>query len=304
MAMEKKYSKAKKSLVILGLVGAMFFGTLTLTGCTTKDLENAQQNMDTTVTTVLNSEEIQEAENALFSNYTFLCADVERAEGAQFSVGINGIAKYENSDKKAYTTFHYLVNESYFANEENTKNDANIINTLADIVKNENYQSYTISTVKNLDSLNEAMEKATESPLDGFRPNQNFLYGVSDVTFTEGENVASFSTKELIKFSRTRTETTMGIVGYYNNQPKWGPVTRTVTDYESFFIDNNVYIKLTPEEMELAKTDESIVFQKFAEYVKAGEKDKFVIQQTNVADQKEFNANMKDHVSFRNLDKE
>lgn len=303
MAMEKKYSKAKKSLVILGLVGAMFFGTLTLTGCTNKELESAQQNMDTTVTTVLNSEDIQEVENALFSNYTFLCADVERAEGAQFSVGINGVAKYQNSDQKAYTTFNYLVNESYFANEENTKNDANIINTLAEIVKNENYQSYSIANVKNLDALNQAMGKATESPLDGFRTSQNFLYGVSDVQLSEADGVASFATKELIKFSRTRTETTMGIVGYFDGQPKWGPVTRTVTDYESFFIDNNVYIKLTPEEMERAKTDEAFVFQKFAEVVKSGEKDKFVIQQTNVADQKEFNANMKDNVSFRDLEK-
>lgn len=301
--MAKHYSKVRQSLLILGLVGTVFLGTFTLTGCSMKDLEEAQDKIDHSITHILNSENIQEDEKALFSKFTFLCADVEKADGAQYSIDINGIAKYDNSDQKAYTTFNYLVSDSYFANEENTKNEAAIINTLADIVENENYNSYSISNVKNLDALNDAMGKATESPLDGYRTNNNFLYGVTNVQLSPEEGVASFSTKELTKFSRTRTEVTYGIIGYFDGKPKYGPVTRTVTDYESFFIDNNVYVKLTPEEMEQAKTNESIVFEKFAEYVKEGKTDKFVIQQTNITDQKQYDANMKDHISFRDIDK-
>ena len=303
MAKQKHYTKVKKSLVVLGLIGALFVGTFTLTGCSTSELKQAQQNIDTSVTAVLNSSDIQEVENGLFSGYTFLCADVEHAENSQYSIDINGIAKHSDSGENSYTTITYLVSDSYFSTKESTKSDAAIINTLSEIVQNENYQSYTIANVKNLDNLNNSMGKATESPLDGFRFNQNFLYSVGDVSLNTAENVASFSTKELIKFSRTRTETTMGIIGYSNGQPKWGPVIRTVVDYESFYIDNMVYIKLTPEEMAQAQVDESIVFQKFAEYVKNDQKDKFVVQQLNIADQKQYDANMKDRVSFRDLEK-
>ena len=298
--MAKKYSKVKKTLQVLGITALIFAGTLTLTGCG-KELQTAQENIDTTVTTVLNSEEIQAVENAPFENFTFLCADVSKDCPTQYTIDINGVANYANSDKKAYTTFNYIVSDSYFSNEENIKNEAAIINTLADIVKNENYNSYSISTVKDLTALNNAMKNVTESPLDGYNPHSNFLYGVSNVQLSESDNVASFSTKELIKFSRTRTEVTYGITGYVDGKPKYGTIVRAKTDYESFFLDQNVYVQLTPEEMEMAKKDESIVFEKFAEYVKNDQKDKFVIQETNVAKDKEFDANMKDQVSLGDI---
>ena len=298
--MAKKYSKAKKTLQVLGLTALVFVGAFTLTGCN-NEFKQAQANIDTSVTHVLNSEEIQTVENAPFENFTFLCADVTKDGTAQYSIDINGVANYANSDEKAYTTFNYIVNDSYFSNEDNVKNQAAIINTLADIVKNENYNSYSISTVKDLSALNNAMKQVTESPLDGYRTNQNFLYGVSNVHLSESDNVASFSTKELTRFSRTRTEITYGIIGYFDGKPKYGPVTRTKTDYESFFMDQTVYIKLTPEEMERAKQDESIIFDKFVEYVNSNHNDKYVIQETNVAKDKEFDANMRDQVSLGDI---
>ena len=299
--MAKKYSKVKKTLQVLGISALIFAGTLSLVGCSGKELQSAQDNIDTTVTTVLNSEEIQAVENAPFENFTFLCADVTKDCPTQYTIDINGVANYANSDKKAYTTFNYIVNDSYCSNEESFKNEAAIINTLSDIVKNENYNSYSISTVKDLTALNNAMKTVTESPLDGYKSNTNFLYGVSNVQLSESDNVASFSTKELTKFSRTRTEVTYGITGYVDGKPKYGLVTRTKTDYESFFLDQNVYVQLTPEEMEMAKKDESIVFDKFVEYVKNDQKDKFVIQETNIAKDKELDANMKDYISLGDI---
>lgn len=301
--MAKHYSKVKNTLVVLGLIGTIFIGSLGLTGCTPRELETAQANMDTTMTAVLNSEDIQAIENELFSSYTFLGADINKADEAQYSIDINGIAKSSSTDDKSYTTFNYLVSDSYFAEKDATKNEAAIINTLTEIIKNENYQEYSIANVKSLDALNNAMGKATESPLDYFRYFNNFLYGVSDVSLSEADCVASFSTKELTKFSRTKTETTIGIIGYVDGKAQYGPVVRSVTEYESFYIDNIVYIKLTPEEMARAQTDEAFVFEKFVEYVESKQTDKYVIQQTNIADQKQFDANMHDYVSFKNLDK-
>lgn len=301
--MTKRYSKVKQTLVILGLVGTIFTGALGLTGCTSSEYKQAQENIDVAVTETLNSAEIQAKEKGLFSNYTFLAADVKQENDSQYLVGINGIAERAETNKKEYTTINYLVSNSYFENEENTKNDVAIINTLAEIVKNENYQDYSIANVNDLDGLNNAMGDVTESPIDGFRENSNFLYGVGNVQFSEEDNVVSFTTKELTKFSRTRNEITYGIVSYIDGKPQYGTVIKPVTDYESFFIDNTVYIKLTPEEMERAKVDESIVFDKFIEYVKNQQKDKYVIQQTNVADEKAFNANMKNFISFGALEK-
>ena len=301
--MGRRYSKVRQSIAILGLIGIIFTGALGMTGCTPSELKEAQSNIDTAVTEQLNCEEIQAIEKELFSKYTFLCADVEKVDNSQYAVGINGVATRQESNQKAYTTINYVVSDSYFKDGVDAKKTHSVINKLAEIVKNENYESYSISNVKSLDALNEAMCDVTESPIKDFKPSSNFLYGVSEVNLSEDENVASFATKELIKFSKTSTETTIGIVGYGENGPEYGPVVRTVTDYESYFIDNIVYIKLTPEEMEQAKTDDSFVFEKFVEYVNKKDTSKYVVQQTNVADNKEFNANMRGNVSFREMDK-
>ncbi len=298
--MAKKYSSVKNKLMVLGLAATLFVGSMTLTGCTSKELEGAQAYIDSSMTHVLNSEAIQQAENELFSKYTFLCADVNKTDGSMYSVDINGIATRAESEKKAYTTFNYLVSDSYFQNEDELKSSADIINKFAEIIEKENYSSYSISNVKNLDSLNSTMREVTDCPIDGgYHPSgENFLYGVSGVELSEADNVASFSTKELTKFSRTRTEVTYGIKGYFDGKPQYGTIIRSVTDYESFFMEHNIYVKLTPEEMEQAKQDESIVFEKFAEYVKSGQKDKFVVQETNIMDSKQYDANMKDHVDL------
>ena len=297
--MAPKYSQVKRKLMVLGLAATMFAGVLTMTGCSNKELESAQNRIDSSITHVLNSSEIQEEENDLFSQYTFLCADVEKADNSMYSIDINGIATRADSEQKSYTTFNYIVSDSYFQNEDDLKNSASIINKFAEIVENENYTSYSIANVKNLDALNNTMREVTDAPIDGYHTTgENFLYGVSSVELSESDNVASFSTKELTKFSRTRTEVTYGIKGYVDGKAQYGPIVRTVTDYESFFMEHNVYIKLTPEEMEQAKHDESIVFEKFVEYVNSKQKDKYVIQETNIIDSKQFDANMKNYVDL------
>ena len=53
--------------------------------------------------------------------------------------------------------------------------------------------------------------------------------------------------------------------------------------------------------MERAKTDESFVFDKFIEYVNNKQTDKYVIQETNVAQDKEFDANMKDYINLGDI---
>lgn len=299
----KTKAKTKKLLLALGLAGTIFTGSL-LTGCTNEDVSKAQDNIDNAVIDVLNSKEVQDSENSTFKKFTFLGTDVEEAENSKYAVAINGIASREESNKRAYTTFNYLVDNSYFSDEDSKNNEANTINTLVEIVKNEKYNDYSIVGVNNLTALNEAMENVTESPIDKYKTYNNFLYGVSNVEFSDTENIVSFSTKELTKFYDTKLVTSYGIVGYNNDTPKYGPVTKTEMDFESFFIDNNIYLKLTPEEMQRAKADSSFVLDKFVEYVKENQSDKYVVQQVNVANQKEFNANMSEHVNLEDIQNE
>ncbi len=83
-----------------------------------------------------------------------------------------------------------------------------------------------------------------------------------------------------------------------DGKPKYGLVTTTKHDYQTFDVSNNIYVKLSPEEMQKAKTDSSFVFEKFMEYVNSKQKDNYVVQQTDVKDIQEYSANMLNRVSL------
>ena len=63
--MGRRYSKARQTVAILGLIGIIFTGALGMTGCTPSELKEAQSNIDTAVTEQLNCEEIQAIEKEL-----------------------------------------------------------------------------------------------------------------------------------------------------------------------------------------------------------------------------------------------
>ena len=284
---------------VLSMVALLALGSLTLTGCS-KAMEEAQANIDNSVVTVMNADEsIQERYDAQFSDFTFLCADVEGAESNQYNVDINGLITV-TTDKAdtAYATLSYLVDGSYF-NDMDKASHEDIINKLATIVQNEKFQSVSVEKIGDPQALSDSMGEVMESPLEGYNMSKNFLYAVGNVEFDEAENIAKFSTKDASRFSKTTVRTSYGIVGFDSEgKPRYGLVTSTKTDYQTFFLDHNVYIKLTPEEMAAAKNDHTIIFNKFNEYVKNNEKDKYVIQETNVVQEKDFSANMMDNVSL------
>ncbi|MBQ8425725.1 MAG: hypothetical protein IJX17_06895 [Clostridia bacterium] len=300
--MARKNNLVRK-ISVLGLAAALAFTGMTLTGCS-KAMQEAQENIDYSVTTVLNEDaSIQERyDNAIFSDFTFLGADVAKENNNKYNIDINGVVNVtKENTESAYTTLNYLVDGKYF-DEMDKATHENIINTLATIVQNEKFQSVSVEKVGNVQALNESMSKVIESPLDGFRMNKNFLYGVGNVSFDEETKVASFSTKDASKFSKTTTTTTYGYMGTdAKGNPKYGLITRTKTDYETFFINHNVYVQLTPEEFEAAKNDHSIIFSKFNEYVKNEAKDKYVIQETNISNEQEYSANMRDNISLSEL---
>lgn len=296
--MVKKKGKIAKRMSILGLTAMIALAGLTFTGCS-EELKNAQNKIDSNVTAVLNGDEQlrEKYNNSKFSDFVFLCSDVEQNANNKYDVDINGIVSI-NTDKKqkAYTTLKYLVDGKYFDGVDK-KSYEQIINTLASIVQNENFKSVSVEEVSDVKALNKSMSIVTESPIDGYNMNKNFLYGVGNVRFDDINNVAAFSTKEASKFTKTTFATSFGFIGTNKDgTPKYGLVTTPKTENKTFFLEHNVYIKLTPEELKAAKGDHTIIFDKFNEYVKNKDKDNYVIQDVNVKNEKDFSANMIDEV--------
>lgn len=286
-------SKIPKPIKVLGLSAMGLISTVSISGCSTK-INMAQENIDNAVVNVLNSDLIQNNENYKFRNFTFLGADIN-GNGQNFEIDINGIAT-NTIKNKSYTTLNYVVpvfDFKYDTKLEKSDNNVNLINTLAEIVKNEQLVSYSNLNIKNISKMNISMAKITDSHLDNdYKCQGNFLYAVNNLSFNEQEQFASFTTKEFIKFTKMNVD--------YWAFTENGPIYTIDADRKSYFVDQNVYVSLTPEEIAQAKTDSSIVFSKFTEYVNNNENEKYVIEQTEMSENQELGVVMNEEVSLSN----
>lgn len=294
-----RLKKIKKELQVLGLPVIIFANALSLASCSTSELNLAQNNINNCVTTILNTENIQNEINNPVEKFTFLCADIGRSTNDSYNIDINGVSNYKNNKKKGYTTLSYQADASYF-NSGSTKDEASLINAISDIVTNEKYISYSIINVNNLSGLNESLGKNTRIPLADYKYSNNFLYKIENIQFSENESIASFSSSELTTFYESVTYITNSIT-FINNNPVVIPVTSVYNDYQSFYFDHNVKVKLSPKEFEQAKSDTSIIFDKFVEYVDSKQTDKFVIRETDFDKNKEFNSNTSSIVDLEKI---
>lgn len=291
----KRGNKIRR-IVILGAAGlALATG---LTGCS-RPIEEAQANIEDKVVTVLKADEETMARfGGEVSNFTFLSADTTK-DNNKYNVDINGIATTKETNEKAYTTLNYLVDGKYFDSMDQATHE-NIINTLASVVQNEKFNSISVNKVKDVKALNDAMGVVSESPVEDYHFNRNFLYGIGNVEYNENENVVSFTAKDTTEFKRTTSDLNWGITGIGSDGgPEFGWVVSTKTEYKTFFIDQKVYVKLSKEDFENAKTDERVIFQKFTDYVNNKEKGNYVVKTESVLNSKDFSANMMNSVSLQ-----
>ena len=240
---------------------------------------------------LLNSDKINS--DSKFKGFTFLGADVEN-NGNTYNVDINGIATNTNK-QKAYTTLNYCVDGNYLIEKTDNKmaSNAKFINELAKIIQNEQFSSYSILNVDSVKNLNTTIAKVTPCNLgDDYKCENNFLYAVNNLTFNEQEQLAYFSTKELIRFSNLE-------VNYWAFTEN-GPIYTINGDRQSFFVNQDICIELSPEEIANAKNNSSIVFSKLAEYVDNKQNDKYVVNQTAVSKNQEQGIVMNEEVSLSN----
>lgn len=281
--------KKKNVFRALGVAGLVTFAGLSLAGCSNA-VKEADMRLSGDIVNVLNNNAVeQNLAPDTFAEFKFLCADVEDTNG-KYNVDINGISTLSNADK-AFTTVNYVVGGEYFNNIKSSSKEE-VLNALATVVENEDYQTISVQKVNDISALNSTVGKAIDCPLKEFKYDSNFLYSANNVEVNQEEGVASFETKEGTKYSHTDTQLTWGIVGTFDGEIKYGWVVTTKTDYETFYSSYNIYLKLSPEEMEQAKNDSSFVFDRFVSMVKNGEKDKYVVQQTSIQKDKDYSASM------------
>ena len=281
--MSKLFNKIK----ILGLSAVSIASGLTLSGCSKRELIDAQQNMDNAVVELINQNQ-----NSNIKYFSFLGANIN-SNGQTFDIDINGIAT-DSSKVKAYTTLNYTVNNFNYKLDEKSdkyKNNAQLINMLADVVKNEILADYSMLKVDDVKTLNTTTAKVTNSNLDEkYKCQGNFLYAVNNLNFNEQEQFASFSTKELIKYAKSE-------VNYWAFTEN-GPIYTIDADRKTFYVDQNIYVELTPEEISQAKNNSAIVFNKFAEYVNSNQTEKYVVEQTEMSENQELGIVMNEEISL------
>lgn len=287
----------KKKKIVLGFASFLLINSLT--SCS-RALEEAQANIDGKVVTVMNgNDNIKSKLGGEIEKFTFLSAETIK-NNDNYAVDINGIVTARESSQKAYTTLNYVVDGSYFDNMKRATND-NIINALASVVENENLSEVSVYKVNNALSFSDAMGSVTESPLEDYELSKNLLYGIGDIQYNDSENTVFFQAKNATKFERTTMAFGWGVVGNNDGKPEYGLVAKPQTDYQTFFIDQNVYIKLNEEDFKMSKTDESVIFDKFTDFVKNKEKGKYIVATESVATEKGFSANMLEDINLKNV---
>ena len=277
--------KIGNKLVVLGATVLILLGA---TGCSSK-LEKAQESINDNIVNVLNhSEQIDGLTNAEFDKYVFLSGDFNYTDNGNYIVDINGLASYNNNSQKAYVTLQYEVSENVFKNLDADKSHE-VINALCDVVNEYDMKSCSFTPMNNITEFNSKMGQVFESPVDNYQHQTSLTYKVNDIEFNEQEGYVSFKTKSNVKYYNRRTELQYTMVGVDSKgNPKMGWRTVVRTDYEYFNQDYQIYIRVSPQEMQAMKEDNAKIFDKFVELVKTDNKQDITVRSTGIQADKAF----------------
>ncbi len=279
----------KKKLIIFG---ATVLSALGLAGCSTA-LEKAQTSLSDVSKNVLNENlNFRQRLEGGIEKYKFLGANFDGNSNGEFDIEICGVSVANETKEKAYTTLYYTIPATEF-NGINAKDSTAVINSLTQVVPNYEIKDFSYAPVKDFNNLNGAVKSVLESPLDEYKTHSALVYGVDNLNFNYEDGYASFTTYEDTKYSRTRTELVWTVVGWdLEGNPQYGWAVQSVTDYEGFVQEHNMYVKASTEELDAMKEDNTLVFDKFVEAVKTGDKSLYTVQSVNVVKTTEFNTNL------------
>lgn len=256
---DKNFIKFNK--IVLGISMATMVGLMGYTIYDSVDSTNKWGEVEQTIETIaldkLNKNEQAKFKlGGEFSSYSFLCSDIEKQENATYHVNVNGFGSSNESNRQAFVSMKYVVDENYFS-DKNQKNYS-ILNKVANIIKNENVANYSVDKVNDVEKLNLAFLNTGAREISKNYTYQNLLYGIDNLIVSDG--VASFNAKSL--------------VSYTNNFPtKYSPKI-----YYNF-TNEDIKMNLTEKDIENAKADESYVFDKFCDYVSQNQKENYSVKE-------------------------
>lgn len=276
--------KIGKKLAVLGATALILLGA---TGCTTK-LEKAQESINESVVNVLNhSDYVDGFTDVDFDKYVFLAGDFDYTDG-NYIVDVNGLASYNDNSQKAYVTLQYEVAEDVFKDLDATKSHE-VVNALCKIVNEYEMKNFSFTPMNNVTEFNSHMGKVFESPVKNYKHNSSLTYKVNDIEYNEQDGYVSFKTKSNVKYSDTKTEMQYTIVGFDSNgNPRMGWRAVVKTDYEHFNQDYQIYIRVSPQEMQAMKEDPAKIFDKFVDLVQEGNKEDITVRSLSVQTDKAF----------------
>lgn len=269
--------------------GSVILGVLTLD----QPLKEAQDKIDKATASVLNnnSQFVNEVGGEV-EDFSFTCAETEHAN-ENYKVDIYGVAKIEGSEQIFLTTIKFdNIDEKYFKSTKDASN-TKLIEALIKIMKNEKCNSIIVNRVNSFKDLDESVRRTTESPVEKYDVKNDVLVGIEGLEFSKTGNQATFVVKEAVTFSKTNMEQVYTVVGYDDKgMPNYGYKLLPKTHKETYFINQRVCVGLSDDEFAKAVKDESIVFDKFAEFVLTGQTDRYKVETEKIVKEQDASAIM------------
>ena len=273
----------KKKLAILSASALLVMG---FAGCSAAEKE-AQQALNKSVLDAVNSSATVSAiTDVKLDSFEFLAADVAREAGVDL-VDVNGVAEVSGIEKKAYVSLQYEV-EDVFAGIDSSKADQ-VINKLNEIVQTYEISDFDCVLATKIDSVNKAMGKVFESPVDGFKHSNSLTYSVKGLSFNMEEGYYSFETMSNVRYSKSEPSVQMMYRLGPNGKYSWQPVSTIKTYEEKFNEGHKVFVKASAEEMAQMQQDSSLAMDRFVELVNNNQKDRYTVSTTNIQAEKSFN---------------
>lgn len=279
----------KKNLIkicLTGVASAILVGGLA--SCSS-EMKTAQKELNNKVVNVINNSDLKNNFKGEVEKFSFLSANFENASD-QYFMNLHGLTKEKDSSQTSFTTLNYSVPSNVFDSVDTSKSE-NIVKVVSNIVDSQKAENIVTHRVNDVKKLNKAMKQVAQNTEDGYKISKMFLYGIGDITFDDARSAVKFATKNVSLYSKTTVTKEWEVIGYQYDMPKFGWVSHSNTEYKTLYIDQDVYVKLDKDMYEQAKQDETIIFDKFCEYVKSKDNDKYQVKVQNVTTEKGLSAN-------------
>ena len=289
--------KNLKKFLIAG--AALLMGATALAGCSSAITDASNQLGEDAVNALNKSAVVAQVTDEEFTDFTFLGAEFDRANDYAFNVDVSGIAKYKEGANKAYVTMNYLLDDSYFDGVDVSKKEQ-VINAISKAMQTEEMKDFDFLPIANVKALNGTLKKISESPLDDFHYGKGMVFALGNLKLDEENGSVSFQMKSHVNYSKTESRMEPGMV-WNGESYTLGMVMKTYHYNEDFIHTNDVYVKVSQEDMDLIKLDPSYAVDAFISRVKKKKKDSYVVNSVEVDKVSDLDTSMLNEVDKEKL---